>query len=325
MTKSQQLLMSAVMDGDIGRVSELLANGADVEGVDQGGRTALHNATIDGKLDVARLLIERGADVNATDARDWTPLHFAAQDYRVDIAKLLLHAGATIDLQDSYGNTPLSNAVYYSEGRGAMIRLLLAHGANPHSKNSHGVSPFSLAETIADFDARQFFEHPAGVENGDGQRKRQRKMPAAELYESPRRQSETSEPLLLEFPGEGGFKTAFDAIRAAMEKLDAVDMGDRWISFTGQGKGRREDTYEIGTVPYSNRTFDLGHEKVDLPAILKSASLDQTKVKTARRGKITLADSTPEERARFLGAIFRKHFKLRPFEDLGDYMLGVEW
>jgi hypothetical protein len=53
--------------------------------------------------------------------------------------------------------------------------------------------------------------------------------------------------------------------------------------------------------------------------------LDAARVKTGSGGKITLADSTPVERARFLDALFRKHFKLRRFADVGDYLMGAEW
>jgi Ankyrin repeats (many copies) len=57
----------------------------------------------------------------------------------------LLDAGAEVDAQDSEGNTPLMKAVFASIDNPAMIRLLLAAGANRKLKNKHGVSPLSLA------------------------------------------------------------------------------------------------------------------------------------------------------------------------------------
>jgi len=42
--------------------------------------------------------------------------------------------------------------------RGGLIALLRSHGADPHAENKHGVSPVSLARTIANYDIAQFFK-----------------------------------------------------------------------------------------------------------------------------------------------------------------------
>jgi ankyrin repeat protein len=73
------------------------------------------------------------------------------------MAALLLAAGVTVDVPDTYGNTTLGRAVFESRGRGAMLQLLLAHGANPDQANHSGVSPRQLVETIANFNVKQFF------------------------------------------------------------------------------------------------------------------------------------------------------------------------
>jgi ankyrin repeat protein len=69
----------------------------------------------------------------------------------------LLDAGAPVNARDANGNTPLSDAVFRSRGRGDVIKLLRDRGADPTLKNNHGVSPLSLAHTIANYDVRQFF------------------------------------------------------------------------------------------------------------------------------------------------------------------------
>jgi ankyrin repeat protein len=127
-------------------------------GVDRMGRTPLHYAVVDGKLDEAKKLLAAGADASARDDNGWTPLHFAAQGWRVDFADLLLSSGAEIDAQDSHGNTPLGKAVFNSKGRGDLIALLRAHGADPTLENKHGVSPLSLARTIANDEVMQYLD-----------------------------------------------------------------------------------------------------------------------------------------------------------------------
>jgi ankyrin repeat protein len=103
-------------------------------------------------------LLAAGADVALPDKEGWTPLAFAAQDYLVDIAEVLLKAGAPVDAMDSDGNTPLFRAVFWSRGRGEMIKLLLGAGADKNRKNKHGVSPAELANNVSEHDVRKWLE-----------------------------------------------------------------------------------------------------------------------------------------------------------------------
>lgn len=47
--------------------------------------------------------------------------------------------------------------MFPSRGRGEIIKLLLEYGADKDRVNNHGVSPYALAQTIANYDVRQFF------------------------------------------------------------------------------------------------------------------------------------------------------------------------
>jgi uncharacterized protein len=58
---------------------------------------------------------------------------------------------------DRHGNTPLFRAVFESNGRGEIVKMLRAAGANPERENIHGVSPAQLARTIANYDVAQYF------------------------------------------------------------------------------------------------------------------------------------------------------------------------
>ena len=131
---------------------------------DRLGRTELHYACADANVDLARKLIQGGANHDLADSHGWTPLHFAAQAQAADLVALLLATGATPDPIDSNGNTPLWTAVLNSHGRGAIIEQLRAAGADPYRLNNHGVSPLSLARTIANYDvARYFGDLPEGT------------------------------------------------------------------------------------------------------------------------------------------------------------------
>jgi ankyrin repeat protein len=102
-------------------------------------------------------LLPKGPALDQSDCNGWSALHFAAQAHAVEMAALLLAAGATVDVPDAYGNTPLWRAAFESRGRGEMLQLLLANGANPDRANDSGMSPRQLAETIANFDVKQLF------------------------------------------------------------------------------------------------------------------------------------------------------------------------
>lgn len=102
--------------------------------------------------------MSEGFDPNAQDGHGWTPLHFAAQEGSVDGIKALLECHAKVGLFDANGNTALFRAVFNSNGEGEIISMLLEAGSDPDQKNHHGVSPRILAETIGNYDVKQFFD-----------------------------------------------------------------------------------------------------------------------------------------------------------------------
>ena len=125
--------------------------------LDEYGRSSLHYAANDGNEDEVQRLINLGCDINLSDRGGWTPLHFAAQAYSPAVTAILISAGAHLDSRDSYGNTPLWRAVYASKGRGDVVVMLLTAGANPRLENKSGMTPYSLAQTIANYDVEQYF------------------------------------------------------------------------------------------------------------------------------------------------------------------------
>ncbi|KAF3936563.1 Ankyrin-1 [Dactylella cylindrospora] len=73
-------------------------------------------------------LLSWGADPNIGDVAGATPLHLAVQKNMFDAAKMLIKFNADTNMRTSTGITPLHLAA-----SGAMARMLLENGADPHS------------------------------------------------------------------------------------------------------------------------------------------------------------------------------------------------
>ena len=117
----------------------------------------MYEVVLDNNIEEVKKALSN-CDVNEQEeATGFTALHYCAQNQYFDIAKLLIDNGATVDVKDNYGNTPLFKAVFFSEGKTEMIKLLLTAGANPNEKNDSDVSPKELAENIGSFDVTECF------------------------------------------------------------------------------------------------------------------------------------------------------------------------
>ncbi|MEV0613209.1 ankyrin repeat domain-containing protein [Nonomuraea sp. NPDC050404] len=89
----------------------LLAAGAEVDGRESGGWTALLWAAANGHAAVGKVLIAAGADVNATNDDGDTPLTLAARRGALGVVQALLEAGAEHEKYDGDGDTPLEIAI----------------------------------------------------------------------------------------------------------------------------------------------------------------------------------------------------------------------
>src|SRR5262245_20277860 len=133
-------LHDAVKEGDLARIEQLLAQGADInERI--GPATSLHLAIQQGQAKAAELLIKRGADINATSI--WgTPVYFAASAGLTDIVRLLLERGADPNV-GRQAQTPLH--VTARVGRTEIVRLLLDHGADTNALTELDEPPLHFA------------------------------------------------------------------------------------------------------------------------------------------------------------------------------------
>jgi ankyrin repeat protein len=118
-------IADAAMRGDKAAVRDLLKQGADVNGAQGDGMSALHWAAERGDAELADMLIYAGANTAAvTRIGQYTPLHLAAKSGSAALATTLLKAGADVNARSTNsGVSPLHLAA--SSGSAQIINLLL--------------------------------------------------------------------------------------------------------------------------------------------------------------------------------------------------------
>lgn len=145
-------LLYAVMDRRMAVVELLCDRGADLEMVHQRSMNlrALHFAVMNRDLAIVIMLLGRGALVSPRDTHGHTPLHIAALISRLDIVQVLCNAGAEVDARDARGKSPLICALLESEGPSysedlAIAKLLCEKGADVLTKRADGHSALAYA------------------------------------------------------------------------------------------------------------------------------------------------------------------------------------
>ena len=124
---------ACISNSDIDAAQCLLDAGADLDGADDDGLTALHAVAGYGKTDRIAFLLGRKAQVDlacAASLHRQTPLMRAVVFGHAEAVRLLLEAGASRDLQDSQGRTALQLA---TQGYRRDIAHLLRNWAPPQS------------------------------------------------------------------------------------------------------------------------------------------------------------------------------------------------
>ena len=130
------------------------------------GSTPLLVATVRGHVPLALFLLEQGADPNVLDA-GFTPLHWASGTWEGGIANQV------------YGFTDPMGGIPNRQQKIALVKSLLAHGANPNARMSRrppgfqglgggyedapGATPFLLASAADDLEMMRLL-HGAGAD-----------------------------------------------------------------------------------------------------------------------------------------------------------------
>ena len=102
--ESDNLIYHAVRERNIELVKQHLADGKDVNAKNKWGRTPLHLSVGIGDKKIVELLISNGANVNGRDKAGWTALNWAENK---EIAELLISKGADVNATDDVGRTLL--------------------------------------------------------------------------------------------------------------------------------------------------------------------------------------------------------------------------
>jgi ankyrin repeat protein len=130
-------LADAVERRDIDRVDLLLRSGADVNGTQGDGATALHWAVYTDETSLVDRLLDAGANVNAANDHGVTPLALACESRNEAVIAALLRRGADPNASVSSGESALMTAS--RAGTVAGVKALLARGANVNvAEQSHG-------------------------------------------------------------------------------------------------------------------------------------------------------------------------------------------
>jgi ankyrin repeat protein len=188
----EKWLFSAVDVNDVKSAKEKLAEGANVNARDAGGKTPLMWAAVRGHLAMVQLLVEKGAEVNVKEPFIGnTPLHKAAEEQkagkaktehpggfevvtyimdnrdRPEIVKYLIAHGAEVNATNQHGETPLLKAV--KKGRKATVEVLLKSGAALESQGGvRGDTPLMIAAQEGELEMVQLLLDKGAKVNGRG-------------------------------------------------------------------------------------------------------------------------------------------------------------
>jgi ankyrin repeat protein len=157
-------LVEAIAGNDTESIRMLIEAGADIRQAGGFlGFSPLSGAAAAGNAAIVRLLLQKGAKVDETMTAPEsvltvkngkiafghiTPLAMASTYGPPEVVKTLIEAGADVNAQDVRGMTPLMLAFSTDRFNPAIVRMLLAHGADPSRKSTAGESALDWAHKM---------------------------------------------------------------------------------------------------------------------------------------------------------------------------------
>ena len=145
-------LHMACLHGNVDGTKLLVDNGAQIEALDDDGRTPMWRAIESGHTAIVRLLLEKGANPDSEPSNgDDTYLYHAASDGYIDIVGSLLDAGADPNWGGEYAKTALDMAIFH--GNLAMVRMILkSSGQTNEAMNIPWIRAYQLIRAVIDGD-----------------------------------------------------------------------------------------------------------------------------------------------------------------------------
>ncbi|OIT18679.1 PREDICTED: uncharacterized protein LOC109222443 [Nicotiana attenuata] len=92
-------LQKAAGKGDVINIKKCIAEGANVNGRDQNGWTALHRAAFKGRIEGVKVLVKHGAKLDVVDDCGYRPRRLAIEAGQKDVAMYLVAQGAKANLK----------------------------------------------------------------------------------------------------------------------------------------------------------------------------------------------------------------------------------
>jgi ankyrin repeat protein len=159
------MLNAAAAGNDTETIRLVIDAGVDVNGAATTGLTPLMLSAGQSNVGAVKLMLAKGANVNAVAARPfmyefappksgptvtnaYTPLLMAAAFGPPELIQMLLDAGANVNASESRKLTPLMLAVASDHQDPAVIRLLLARGADRTLKSAAGATAADWATKV---------------------------------------------------------------------------------------------------------------------------------------------------------------------------------
>ena len=141
-------LIAAAERGDLSSVQKLIARGANVNAKDEKQDSAFLIASARGQTAVVKATLAAGADLKSTNRYGGTGLIPACHYGHLETVKLLLTTKIDVNHVNNLGWTALLEAVILGDGgptHTEIVRLLVAHNANPNIADREGVTPLQHA------------------------------------------------------------------------------------------------------------------------------------------------------------------------------------
>ncbi|WP_246090081.1 ankyrin repeat domain-containing protein [Nonomuraea deserti] len=141
----EEQLYRAALNGDSETVGKLLAGGADPNTPSEGEEEGLPlcAAAAWDRTEVATTLLTAGAEVDGRETGGWTALLWAAANGHAATVRVLIEAGAEVDATNDDGDTPLSLAA--RRGALGVVQVLLEAGADAGKYDGDGDTPLDIA------------------------------------------------------------------------------------------------------------------------------------------------------------------------------------